>query len=292
MTSLQASAIRRCLRLQRIAQRYATIDGVRQMSRWTERLYALPGDVRLERVHRNGLIHEWLLLHSGSSYRTIFHIHGGGFVFPLYNPSRVTTAYFAKAAGARAILVDYRLAPEYPFPAALVDCVDTYRWLIHEAGVKPEDVVFTGESAGGNLVVTTMLALRDAGEPLPARAVAICPVFEFEGRGTFHQQDDAMVLASFAMLQFNAYRGGADPRTPLLSPLYADLRGLPPILIQVGSDELLRYGAEAFHERALQHGVSASLHIWPGMWHFWHLFVPWLPEARQAMSEIAEFVNS
>ena len=167
-----------------------------------------------------------------------------------------------------------------------------YRWLIKEEGVLPEQVVFMGESAGGNLVVTTLLALRNAGDPLPAGAVSICPVFDFEGGGTFYTQDDPMARAGFVMLQLNAYRGTADPHTPLLSPLFADLHGLPPLLVQVGEAESFRSGVEAFAARAEQAEVQVTLHIWPGMWHFWHLFVPFLPEARQAMGEIGEFVHS
>jgi len=292
VTSLTGSAIRVLLRAQRVAQRHATIESVRRMSRWTERLYRLPRDVRRERVLADGFDGEWLTPKAATSRRILFHIHGGGFVFPLYNPERFTTAYLARFSGTRAFLFEYRLAPEHPFPAALDDCVRAYRWLLGHEGARPEDIVFTGESAGGNLVVTTLLALRDAGDPLPAGGVAICPVFDFEGGGSFYERDDPMVDPGFVMLHLNAYRGSADPHTPLLSPLYADLRGLPPLLIQVGEDEILRSGAEAFVARAQRHGVDARLHVWPGMWHFWHLFVPVLPEARGAMREIGAFVNS
>jgi len=292
MSSMTSSLIRPFLRVQRLAQRGATIESVRRMSRWTERLYSVPKDVRWKKVSRGELTYEWLTPKNVTSSQVLFHIHGGGFVFPLYNPTRFTTAYLADLAGARAVLVDYHLAPEYPFPTAMDDCVRAYHWLLTEEGISPEQVVFTGESAGGNLVVTTLLALRSAGDPLPAGAVSICPVFDFEGGGTFYTQDDPMVHADFVMRQLTAYRGEADPRTPLLSPLYADLRGLPPLLLQVGEAEVLRSGVEAFAERAERAGVPVTLHIWPGMWHFWHLFVPWLPEARQAMVEIRDFVRS
>jgi len=292
MTSLTTSLIRLFLRAQRLAQRGATIESVRRISRWTERLYSVPKDVRWEKVSRGELTYEWLIPRNVASSQVLFHIHGGGFVFPLYNPMRFTTAYLARLAGVRALLVDYRLAPEFPFPAAVEDCVRAYRWLITEQGVLPEQVVFTGESAGGNLVVTTMLALRDAGDPMPAGAVSICPVFDFEGGGTFYTQDDPMAHPDFVMRQLKAYRGRADPHTPLLSPLYADLHDLPPLLVQVGESELLRSGAEVFAERAAQAGVRVTFHVWPRMWHFWHLFIPWLPEARQAMTEIQQFIHA
>ena len=292
MSSLASSLIRPLLRLQRRAQRGATIESVRRMSRWSERLYAVPQDVRWEKAACGELACEWLTPKKLSSPQVLLHIHGGGFVFPLYNPTRYTTAYLARLAGVRALLVDYRLAPENPFPAALEDCVSALRWLLTQEGISPEQVVLTGESAGGNLVLTTLLAWRDAGELLPAGAVAICPAFDLEGGGTFYTQDDPMAEAGFVMRQLAAYQGDADAHAPLLSPLYADLHDLPPLLIQVGEAELFRSGAEALAARAERAGVRVSLHVWPGMWHFWHLFVPWLPEARQAMVEIADFVHA
>jgi monoterpene epsilon-lactone hydrolase len=292
MSSLVSSLVRPFLRVQKLAQRDATVEAARRISRWAERLYSLPKDVRWEKVFRGELAYEWLTPKNVTSPQVLFYVHGGGFTLPLYHPLRCTTAHLARLAGVRAMLVDYRLAPEHPFPAALDDCVRAYRWLFTEDGIMPEHVVFMGESAGGNLVVATLLALRDAGEPLPARAVSICPAFDFEGVGTFYTQDDALVHADFAMRQLTAYRGKADPHAPLLSPLYADLQGLPPLLVQVGEQEVFRSGAEAFAARAEQAGVQVTLHIWPGMWHFWHLCIPWLPEARQAMIEIREFVRS
>ncbi|MBI4790590.1 MAG: alpha/beta hydrolase [Chloroflexi bacterium] len=289
---MTSSVFRLLLRAQKRAQRGATIESVRRMSRWTERLYSVPKDVRWDKVERGDLNYEWLTPKNVSSSQVIFHIHGGGFVFPLYNPIRFTTAYLVRLAGTRAVLVDYHLAPEHPFPTAVEDCVRAYRWLLDEEKVSPEKVVFTGESAGGNLVLTTLLALRDAGDPLPAAGVSICPALDFEGGGTFYTQDDPMADADFVMRQLTAYRGNADPHTPLLSPLYADLRGLPPLLVQVGEAEVLRSGAEAFAARAEQCDVRVTLQIWPGMWHFWHLFVPWLPEARQAMIEIRDFIRA
>jgi acetyl esterase/lipase len=262
------------------------------MSRWTERLYRVPNDVLRQSVCIGELAHEWLIPQGADATQVLFHIHGGGFVFPLYDPERYTTAYLARSAGVRALLVDYRLAPENPFPAAIEDCIGAYRWLVTERDVPPERVVFTGESAGGNLVVTTLLALRESGDPLPAGAVSICPVFDFEAGGTFYTQRDPMLHPDFVIRQLAAYRGQADPRTPLLCPLYADLQGLPPILLQVGGDELLREGTEAFAARAEEAGVEVTLRVWPRMWHFWHLFAPWLPEAREAMTEIRDFVLS
>jgi acetyl esterase/lipase len=292
MSSWQSNLIRPLLWGQKLAQGRATIESTRRMAVWTERFYSVPKDVRREKVARGKLTYEWLIPEDIESDIVIFHIHGGGFVFPLWDPERYTTAYLARMAGMRALLPEYLLAPEHPFPAAVEDCIVSYRWLISEGGVSPEQVVFTGESAGGNLAVTTMLALRDAGAPLPIGAVCISPVFDFEGRGTFCTQNDPMVHTGFARLHLRAYQGSADPHNPLLSPLYADLHGLPPLLIQTGEQELHRGGAEELAARAQQAGVPVTLQIWPGMWHFWHLFVPFLPEAREAMEAIKVFLYS
>ena len=292
MSSWQSNLIRPFLWVQRLAQGHATIESTRRMSLWTERLYSVPKDVRQEKVARDKFTYEWLIPRDVSSDIVIFHIHGGGFVFPLYDPIRYTTAYLARMAGMRAFLPEYRLAPEHPFPAAVEDCVSAYRWLISEAGISPKQVVFVGESAGGNLVVTTLLSLRDAGDPLPICAASISPVFDFEGQGSYYTQNDPMSHADFVMLHLQAYRSGADPHTPLLSPLYADLHGLPALLIQTGGQEIHHSGAEELAARAQQAGVPVILQIWPGMWHFWHLFVPFLPEAQEAMEAIKVFLHS
>jgi acetyl esterase/lipase len=191
-----------------------------------------------------------------------------------------------------ALLVDFRLAPEHPFPAALEDCKQAYRWLISGGRVLPEQVIFVGESAGGNLAITTALSLREAGDPLPGGLVLISPVVDFEGRGSFYSQSDRMADANFVMLQLNAYRGIASPRDPLISPIYAELEGLPPLFIQVGAEEFLRDGAQELALRAQNVGVPTTLEIWPGMWHYWHIFFPALPEAREAMQHLVDFLQS
>ena len=291
MNSRRSHLIRLFLRVQKLGQRNASIMSVRRLSKWTERLYSVPKDVRLEKITRNEQIYEWLVPKKINSEHVIIYIHGG-FVFPLYNPTRYIAAYLARIAGMRVLLVDYRIAPEHPFPEALEDCVTAYRWLISEGSVLPKQVVFVGESAGGNLAMAAMLYLRDAGDPLPSAAVLICPVIDFEGGGTFFSQDDPMVDADFVMRQLNAYRGDTDPRDPLLSPLYANLHGLPSLFIQIGSEEILRSGAEKLALRAKHAGVPTILDIWQGMWHYWHLFVPFLPEANQAMQRINHFLHS
>lgn len=292
MSSKISSFIRLFLRIQRLAQKDASIAFVRKLSLHAEKLYSIPKDVKHSKVIAGDIECEWLIPPNVISTKVLFHIHGGGFVLPLYEPERYTTAYLAKIIGARAFLINYRLAPEFPFPAAIEDCVNAYIWLIHEGNILPNRVIFIGESAGGNLAITTMLALRKKGCQLPVGAVAISPVMEFEGKGSFYSQKDPMVHPALAMRQISAYRGGTDPHNPLLSPIYANLSDLPPILLQVGEDELFRSGTETFTETAKRSGVKTTLHIYQGMWHFWHMYIPILPEAKEAMEEINRFVSS
>jgi len=279
------------LGVQKFVQRFTSIEFTRRLSSWVDWLFSVPKTVEREKFIQYERACEWLRPQEISSGCVILYIHGG-FVFPLYNPTRYLAGCLAKMASRPALLVGFRLAPEHPFPAALEDCKQAYRWLISEGNVLPEQVIFVGESAGGNLAITSALSLRDAGDPLPAGLVLISPVVDFEGRGSFYTQSDRMADANFVMLQLDAYRGNADPRDPLLAPIYAELEGLPPLLIQVGAEEFLRDGAQELALRAQGAGVPTTLEIWPGMWHYWHIFYPALPEAREAMQNIVDFLKS
>jgi acetyl esterase/lipase len=281
--------IRPFLFIQKQLQRRATIPFVRRMSRRSERLFSVPAGVSRERISANGIDLEWLIPDGTDSENVIIYLHGG-FVFPLYNPTRFLAGILAEKTGTRVLLVDFRIAPEFPFPAAIEDCAGAFRWLITEGNIAPEKVVLVGESAGGNLAITTSMYLRDAGDPLPGALVAISPVVDFTGGGTFYTQNDPMANAEFVMRQLDAYRGSADKRDPLLSPVYGNLQGLPSIMIQIGSEEILRSGVEEFTRIAEAAGVDVTLEIWPGMWHYWHIFYNALPEARGAMKSIGEFL--
>jgi epsilon-lactone hydrolase len=166
------------------------------------------------------------------------------------NLHRRMVAYICQAAACRALAVDYRLAPEHPFPAALEDCLAAYRWLLKN-GTSPQNLVITGDSAGGNLTLTTLLALRDAGDPLPAAAVSISPMTDLVGTGeSFRTRHDPTLAVKFALTMARHYAGDHDLRLPLLSPHYGDLRGLPPLLIHVGEDEILLSDATRLTDKA------------------------------------------
>jgi acetyl esterase/lipase len=169
--------------------------------------------------------------------------------------------------------------------------VAAYRWLLH-TGTSARNIVVVGTSAGGNLIVAMLMALRDAGDPLPAAAVGISPMIDLAGTGkSFRVDKDPAHSVSFVLTMARHYAGGQDLRLPLLSPFYGDLRGLPPLLIQAGGEEILLSDATRLRDSGRRAGVDARLVVWPGMWHGWHLFGPYLPEAEQAVNDIGAFVR-
>jgi acetyl esterase/lipase len=191
------------------------------------------------------------------------------------------------------LLIDYRLAPEHPHPAAVEDSTRAYRWLL-ETGSNPKRMAIAGDSAGGGLTVATLVALRDAGVPLPAAAVCLSPWVDLEGIGesmTTKAAVDPMVQREPLLRMASMYLAGQDPRTPLAAPLYADLRGLPPLLIQVGTAETLLDDSVRLAERARAAGVQVTLEPWEDMIHVWQAFAAMLPEGQQAIERIGEFLR-
>jgi phosphinothricin tripeptide acetyl hydrolase len=189
--------------------------------------------------------------------------------------------------------VDYRLGPEHPHPAAVEDAVAAVRF-VRESGVAPGRTAVAGDSAGGGLTLATLVALRDAGDPAPAAGLCISPWSDLALTGdTIRTKaaEDPMVRAADLEQMADAYLAGRDPRTPLASPLYADLAGLPPILLQVGSAEILLDDAVRVAERASRVGVQADLRVWPDMFHVWPAFADILPEGEQAVQEMAAFLE-
>jgi len=200
--------------------------------------------------------------------------------------------HLCQAAACRALAVDYRLAPEAPFPAALEDCLTAYRWLL-KTGTPADQIVIAGDSAGGNLTLTTMMALRDAGDPMPAGSVCISPMTDLACTGeSFNTRKDALLTPKQARDFARYYAGEQDPRLPLISPCYGDLSGLPPLLIHAGGDETLLSDAQRLADRARAAGVDVRLDIWPHLWHVWHVYTPFMPEARQAVEAIGAFVRT
>lgn len=250
-------------------------------------------DIACEKVDAAGVPAEWVVAPGALANRVLLYLHGGGYVIGSINTHRDLAGRLSRAAAARVLVIDYRLAPEHPYPAAVEDATAAYRWLLRN-GATPARTVIAGDSAGGGLTVATLVALRDAGEPLPAAGICLSPWVDLEGLGasmTTRAGADPMVQKP-GLLEFaGLYLGGAAPRTPLAAPLYADLQGLPPLLIHVGTAETLLDDATRLAERAKTAGVNVTLEVWEDMIHIWHIFASLLPEGQQAVERVGEYVQ-
>jgi phosphinothricin tripeptide acetyl hydrolase len=259
-----------------------------------EKVFPIPPEVKVERVTAPAAPAEWLRPPSAEAGRVVLYLHGGGYVIGSPRSHRHLAAAIAGAAGASALSLDYRRAPEDPFPAAVDDAVASYRWLL-EQGIAPGRIVIAGDSAGGGLTVATLVALKDARVPLPAGGVCISPWVDLTFSGASYETKaavDPIVRRPGIDEMARAYLGKTDPRTPLASPVFADLRGLPPLLIHVGSDEVLLDDAVQLALRAKAAGVSATLEVWDRMIHVWHWFLPMLEEADSAIQGIGRFCRA
>lgn len=269
---------------QTIEQNRAGFEAMAQM-------FPAPAGTQSEKVTANGVPAEWITGPGAEGAGTLLYLHGGGYVIGSVNTHRGLVSRLSTASGMRALSADYRLAPEHPFPAAVDDAVAAYRWLLAN-GAQPETTVIAGDSAGGGLTFATLVALRDAGEPLPAAAVALSPWVDLEGIGesmTTNAAGDPMVQKAGLQQMAQVYLGGADPRTPLAAPLYADLVGLPPLLIQVGTAETLLDDSNRIAAKAKAAGVEVTLEPWEDMIHVWQIFP--VPEADQAIERLGQFIR-
>ncbi|MCX8072806.1 MAG: alpha/beta hydrolase [Candidatus Binatia bacterium] len=264
----------------------AGLEAMAQMS-------VLPADVEMSSVEAEGVPAAWVVVPESEAHRVVLYLHGGGYVIGSIRTHRDLAQRIARAARARVLLIDYRLAPEHPHPAAVEDSTQAYRWLLRQ-GFEPAAMAVAGDSAGGGLTVATLVALRDAGDPLPAAAVCLSPWVDLEGLGesmTTKADVDPMVQREPLLRMAAMYLGGKDPRTPLAAPLYADLKGLPPLLIQVGTAETLLDDSMRLAERARAAGVDVTLEPWEDMIHVWQAFASMLPEGQQAIDRIGEFLR-
>ena len=235
----------------------------------------------------------WATPQNWDGQSAIMYLYGGGYVISSPHSQRKFAGHLAKACGARALVPRYSLAPERPFPHAVEDAAADYRWLL-KAGHRPERVVIAGASSAGGLTVATMLKLREDGQPLPAGGVPISPWVDLACTGeTLEANATADLTATKAGLQRMAgqYLHGADPRTPLASPLYADLSGLPPLLIVVGGDEALLDDSVRLARSAGMAGVDVTLYIGGSMQHVFPIYCGVMPEADAGVVMIGEWIR-
>jgi epsilon-lactone hydrolase len=251
----------------------------------------LPGDVEFKTVDADGVPAEWLTPPGALRERVILYVHGGGYI--LGSPATVRTpiSKSARLARAHVMLPKYRLAPEHLYPAAIEDIVTAYRWLLRN-GYPADGIILAGESAGGGAVIASLLALRDAGDPLPAGAVPISPAVDFECRfdsWTRNADREGFVYREGSLRNVSTFLGGGDPRAA--SPLNQNLAGLPPLLVLAGEAECSVDASVALGEKARAAGVDVTLKVFDGMTHLWQNF-SYLPEAAEALEMIGRFVEA
>jgi epsilon-lactone hydrolase len=259
-----------------------------------DRLHPVPDDVVVTDVIASGVAAHWLAAPGTDAGRVLLFLHGGGFEFGSVRSDGELAARLGRAAGMRVLFPEYRLAPEHPFPAAIDDVLAAWRWLRTDEGLSASSIAVAGDSAGGGLAVALLVAARDAGEALPAAAVLMSPTVDLTSSGaSMTERADQDPISTPAMLrQFAAdYLAGADPRTPLASPLFASLSGLPPLLVQVGTADLLLSDSERLATAATEAGVDVTLQVGEGLPHVYQLMLG-TPEAAEATEQIGQFLRA
>lgn len=294
MASLQSYYLRFCMNYNKsTTARLLSIEELRTKQEETAKRLQMPKDILNQPVTAGGVKAEWVHPREAPKELVLLYLHGGSYVMGSCNTHRALTAHVARACGMRGLLLNYRLAPEHPFPAAVEDAVAAYRWLLQNC-IEAGNIVIAGDSAGGGLALAALISLRDAGYPLPAAAVCITPWTDLAGTGeslkSRAKTDPYVTLQSLSLGRH--YVGDNDPRLALISPLYADLRGLPPLLIQAGDYDMLLNDATRLAELAKAAGVDVTLEVWDKMWHVFHHHAPKLPEAQRAIDEIGVFVKA
>ena len=259
-----------------------------------DRLHPVPDDVLVREVTAGGVPAHWLDAPGADAGRVLLFLHGGGFEFGSVRSDGELAARLGRAGGMRVLFPEYRLAPEHPFPAAIDDVLAAWRWLRTDQGLSASSIAVAGDSAGGGLAVALLVATRDAAEPVPAAAVLMSPTVDLTSSGaSMTERADQDPISTPAMLrQFAAdYLAGADPKTPLASPLFASLAGLPPLLVQVGTADLLLSDSERLATAAAEAGVDVTLEIGEGLPHVYQLLLG-TPEAAEATGRIGKFLRA
>ena len=264
-------------------------DGVRQIMAE----HPVPGGIAITDIGMGGVPATLVTPDTVKGDRVVLYLHGGGYVSSCPTDYLSMSGNFAKMLNVRLYMPDYRLAPEHPFPAALDDSLAAYRWLL-EQGCTPESIAFAGDSAGGAMVVSVMVRALRAGLPLPAAGAAFSPWANLEHTGASATNRDGLdPLCTREMLSQMAslFLGGALPNNPDASPVFADVRGLPPILVQIGENEVMLSDAMRLATHLAENRVRVSLEVWPGMFHVWHKYAATLPEGMQALRNASTFLE-
>jgi epsilon-lactone hydrolase len=279
----------------RLQERFAFgLPTIAQQREYMDALVAYSCELRhmqLEVVEADGVKGRWFVPRRTLGASVVLYLHGGGYAFSIRAHDNLM-AFIALAAQARTFALDYRLAPEYPFPAQLQDAQAAYHWLLSR-GIAPEHIVLAGDSAGGNLALTLLLALREAQQPLPRLAVCLCPWTDLESSSRSLKENEPYDWMEQRMVVRWAqwFCQGADPENPLVSPVHADLRGLPPIYIQAGDAELLIDMIRAFADKAKAQGARVSLEVWNHMNHVFQAYGPLTQQSQEALQRIRKVIQ-
>ena len=281
----------------------ALLKSLPRPTNWTERrerldtvasAYGVASDIAFEPVRIGQCEAEWSLAPGSNPGRVLLYLHGGGYCSGSIRSHRGMVSETGRVARVRTLALGYRLAPEHPFPAALEDAVAAVEHLL-AMGIPAGRIAIGGDSAGGGLTLASLIRLRDAGRPLPACAWLVSPWVDLEMTGASidtKDADDPLIHRAYLQELANAYCGGESPRNPSISPLHADLSGLPPALVQVGSAETLLDDAAAIAEHFGEADVSVTLEIWPRMIHAWHLWSARLTAGRQAIASAGAYIDA
>ena len=271
-----------------------SVEGLRESFEQIGGMMRVPKDAKCEPINIEGVPAEWISVPESMKDRVLLYFHGGGYVAGSINSHREYCVHLARASKTKVLLIDYRRAPEHPFPAALEDATKVYNWLISSGGIKSKNIVIAGESAGGGLTIATLLKLRDDNKELPVAGIPLSPFLDLVVTGeSIKTKADVDPMSTEEMLKFCAgqYLGQGDKKNPLASPLYADLKNLPPLYIQVGTAEILIDDAVRFADLAKAAGVEVKLEIWDDMIHMFQMFATMIPEGRDAIAKIGEFIH-
>jgi len=255
-----------------------------------------PRDARIETVRLGSVDADIIHAPTVQPNRLILYLHGGGYCHGSRRTHRTLAYHLSRSACAAVAVIDYRLAPEHPFPAALTDSLCAWEAILGDGWVSASSAVaLVGDSAGGGLAVATLVSLRDRGVSLPSCCVCLSPWTDLQGKGasvTAKASVDPVIRPQMIHSYARLYLQGQEATHPLASPIYADLRGLPPLLIQVGSEEVLLDDSARLAAVAERDNVSVGLDVWDGMIHVWHLFAPVLSEARVALDQAGAFIRA
>ena len=260
-----------------------------------EPLWLAPSGYIYKKIKTPQFTMEYLKPTTKETGNAILQLHGGGYIGPMKNAyRRFSVLYSEKSKGADVLTADYRVAPEDPFPAALEDAATAYQWLLERRGFQPAHIVVAGDSAGGGLAVALCLYLRDQGIPLPAGLVLMSPWTDLtnsgESRVSNYEDDPLFGNSTENMLYDSPYIGEEDPKHPYISPLFGDLTGLPPMLIQAGTHEVLLSDSTELAKKARAQGVTVKLSVYEGMFHVFQMAGDLLPEGKRAWNEAGKFI--